>query len=205
VDKPTTAAAIVAAVTGLVSAGAFKFYEFMLKQKREKQVEEKAEQALYRDDLIKRVERLEQERDEHLEQIIELMTEVAGLKVEVDYVKRENEILKLKIDAMRCTCLWRFTPLRIYGLAWSLTLWTVQFTKPDVAALNAATPEKFNYLCHSGTVSIVKYDGLWLRVSLLRDWFWLNRTCCCCFINKSGHQLLNHSCKLGVIRRSICQ
>jgi predicted nuclease with TOPRIM domain len=101
VDKPTTAAAIVAAVTGLVSAGAFKFYEFMLKQKREKQVEEKAEQALYRDDLIKRVERLEQERDEHLEQIIELMTEVAGLKVEVDYVKRENEILKLKIDAMR--------------------------------------------------------------------------------------------------------
>jgi uncharacterized coiled-coil DUF342 family protein len=73
----------------------------MLKQKREKQVEEKAEQTLYRDDLIKRVEKLEEERDEHLEQIIELMTEVAGLKVEVDYVKRENEILKLKIDSMR--------------------------------------------------------------------------------------------------------
>ena len=100
-DKPTTTAAIVAAVTGVFSAGAFKFYEFMLKQKREKQVEEKAEQTLYRDDLIKRVEKLEQERDEHLEQIIELMTEVAGLKVEIDYVKRENEILKLKIDAMR--------------------------------------------------------------------------------------------------------
>tara|TARA_R100001443_G_scaffold30696_3_gene44533 strand:+ start:5075 stop:5383 length:309 start_codon:yes stop_codon:yes gene_type:complete len=101
VDKPTTTAAIVAAVTGVFSAGAFKFYEFMLKQKREKQVEEKAEQTLYRDDLIKRVERLEQERDEHLEQIIELMSEVAGLKVEVDYVKRENELLKLKIDSMR--------------------------------------------------------------------------------------------------------
>ena len=100
-DKPTTTAAIVAAVTGLFSAGAFKFYEFMLKQKREKQVEDKAEQTLYRDDLIKRVEKLEQERDEHLQQIIDLMTEVAGLKVEVDYVKRENEILKLKIDALR--------------------------------------------------------------------------------------------------------
>ena len=73
----------------------------MSKQKREVKQEEKAEQALYRDDLIKRVERLEQERDEHLEQIIELMTEVAGLKVEVGYVKRENEILKLKIDALR--------------------------------------------------------------------------------------------------------
>ncbi len=100
-DKPTTTAAIVAAVTGVFSAGAFKFYEFMLKQKREVKKEEKAEQALYRDDLIKRVERLEQERDEHLEQIIDLMSEVAGLKVEVDYVKRENEILKLKIDSMR--------------------------------------------------------------------------------------------------------
>lgn len=100
-DKPTTTAAVVAVVTGLVSAGAFKFYEFILKQKREKQVEEKAEQTLYRDDLIKRVEKLEQERDEHLQQIIDLMTDIAGLKVEVDYVKRENEILKLKIDAMR--------------------------------------------------------------------------------------------------------
>ena len=100
-DKPTTTAAIVAALTGVFSAGAFKFYEFVLKQKREKQVEEKTEQALYRDDLIKRVEKLEQERDEHLQQIIDLMTEVAGLKVEVDYVKRENEILKLKIDALR--------------------------------------------------------------------------------------------------------
>ena len=100
-DKPTTTAAVVAVVTGLVSAGAFKFYEFIMKQKREKQVEEKAEQTLYRDDLIKRVEKLEQERDEHLQQIIDLMTDIAGLKVEVDYVKRENEILKLKIDAMR--------------------------------------------------------------------------------------------------------
>jgi len=101
VDKPTTTAAIVAAVTGVFSAGAFKFYEFMLKQKREVQQEEKAEQALYRDDLIKRVEKLEQERDEHLNQIMKLMTEVTALKVEVDYVKRENELLKMKIDSMR--------------------------------------------------------------------------------------------------------
>ena len=100
-DKTTTTAAIVAAVTGVFSAGAFKFYEFMLKQKREVKQEEKAEQALYRDDLIKRVEKLEEERDEHLQQIIDLMTEVAGLKVEVDYVKRENELLKFKIDSMR--------------------------------------------------------------------------------------------------------
>ena len=84
-----------------MSAGAFKFYEFILKQKREVKKEEKAEQALYRDDLIKRVEKLEEERDDNLQKIIDLMTEVAGLKVEVDYVKRENELLKLKLDSMR--------------------------------------------------------------------------------------------------------
>ncbi len=100
-DKSTTTAAIVAAVTGVFSAGAFKFYEFILKQKREKQVEEKAEQALYRDDLIKRVEKLEQERDEHLQQIMDLMSQMSALKVEVDFMRRENEVLKLKIDAMR--------------------------------------------------------------------------------------------------------
>lgn len=100
-DKSTTTAAIVAAVTGVFSAGAFKFYEFILKQKREVHQEEKAEQALYRDDLIKRVEKLEQERDQHLQQIIDLMSEMSALKVEVDYVKRENELLKLKLDAMR--------------------------------------------------------------------------------------------------------
>ena len=100
-DKPTTTAAIVAVVTGAVSAGAFKFYEFMLKQKREVQQEEKAEQALYRDDLIKRVENLETERDEHLQQIMDLMTEMAALKVDVGYMKRDNEVLRMKVDALR--------------------------------------------------------------------------------------------------------
>ncbi len=100
-DKPTTTAAIVAAVTGVFSAGAFKFYEFMLKQKREVQQEEKAEQTLYRDDLIKRVEKLEEEREENLTKIMEMMSAMSAMKVELEYLKRENEILKLKIDSMR--------------------------------------------------------------------------------------------------------
>jgi len=101
VDKPTTTAAIVAAVTGVFSAGAFKFYEFMLKQKREKQVEDKAEQTLYRDDLIKRVEKLEEEKEENMSKIMDMMSAMSAMKVEVEYLKRENEILKLKIDSMR--------------------------------------------------------------------------------------------------------
>jgi hypothetical protein len=100
-DKPTTIAVIAAAVTGLVSAGAFKFYEFILRQRREVEKEDKAEQALYRDDLIKRVEKLEQEKEVHVEQLIEIKTLVSGMKVELDFIKRENELLKLKIDSMR--------------------------------------------------------------------------------------------------------
>ena len=100
-DKPTTIAVIAAGITGLLSAGAFKFYEFVLRQRREVEKEERAEQALYRDDLIKRVERLEQEKEDHVNQLIELKTLVSGMKVELDFIKRENEILKLKLDSMR--------------------------------------------------------------------------------------------------------
>ena len=100
-DKPTIIAVIAASVTGLLSAGAFKFYEFVLKQKREVEKEERDEKTRYRDDLIKRVERLEHERDAHLEQLIELKTLVSGMKVELGFIKRENELLKMKIDSMR--------------------------------------------------------------------------------------------------------
>ena len=100
-DKPTTIAVIAAAITGLLSAGAFKFYEFVLRQRREVEKEERAEQALYRDDLIKRVEKLEQEKEDHVNPLIELKTLVSGMKVELDFIKRENEILKLKLDSMR--------------------------------------------------------------------------------------------------------
>ena len=44
---------------------------------------------------------METERDDHLEQIMELKTVMAAMKVEVEYLKRENEILKLKVDALR--------------------------------------------------------------------------------------------------------
>tara|TARA_Y100000310_G_C20630624_1_gene788431 strand:+ start:65 stop:361 length:297 start_codon:yes stop_codon:yes gene_type:complete len=97
-DKPTTIAVIAATV---VSAGAFKFYEFVLKQRREVEKEEKAEQALYRDDLIKRVEKLESERAEQTESVMKLREEMSAMKVQIDFMRQENEILKLKLDALR--------------------------------------------------------------------------------------------------------
>ena len=100
-DKQTGIATAVVAVTGLVSAGAFKFYEFVLKQRREIAQDEKSDKSMYRDDLVKRVDKLEDERDEHLGQIMELMVSITKMEVEMEYLKKDNEILKVKIDALR--------------------------------------------------------------------------------------------------------
>lgn len=100
-DDATTTAAIVAAVTGVMSAGAFKFYEFVLKQRREVQKEEKAEQMLYRDDLIRRVEKLESERDDRIEEAIGFRAEISAMKVQIDFMKQENDLLKGQIELVR--------------------------------------------------------------------------------------------------------
>jgi hypothetical protein len=100
-DNSTIVAVIVAVVTGILSAGAFKFYEFALKQKREIAKDDQKNKAMYRDDLIDRVEKLEAERTTHIEQIMKLMTSVTSLQVEMDYLRRDNEILKLRLEAMR--------------------------------------------------------------------------------------------------------
>ena len=100
-DKSTTIAVVAATLTGLLSAGAFKFYEFVLKQRREVEKEEKAEHALYRDDLIKRVERLETEREESQEMMMKVREDMSAMKVQVEFMQKENEILRLRLEALR--------------------------------------------------------------------------------------------------------
>lgn len=92
--EDSNTAALVALISGLVSAGAFKFYESVLKNKRESEQETKAERVKYRNDLIKRVDKLERERDEHMRLLMDLRSEVAALKVEVGYLQRENRKLQ---------------------------------------------------------------------------------------------------------------
>ena len=96
-DESNNSAAIVALVSGLFSAGAFKFYESVLKNKRASEKETQVERVKYRNDLIKRVDKLESERDQHLKFLMELRSEVAALTVEVGYLQRENR--KLHRDA----------------------------------------------------------------------------------------------------------
>ena len=92
-DESNNTAAIVALFSGLVSAGAFKFYESVLKNKRDSEKETKAERMKYRNDLIKRVEKLEHEREQNVKFLMDLRGEVAALKVEVTYLQRENRKL----------------------------------------------------------------------------------------------------------------
>ena len=76
-------------------------YETVLKQRSERRKEESITRTAYRDDLIKRVDKLEKERENLTAALIMLKTDISAMKVELEYVKRENNVLKLKIDAQR--------------------------------------------------------------------------------------------------------
>ena len=98
--EETTTAAIVAGITGIVSAAAFKFYEFFLRQKREIQKEEKNEQAMYREDLIRRVERLESDKDTRIEEVIIFRSDISALQVKVEYLQTENNRLSGRVQVL---------------------------------------------------------------------------------------------------------
>jgi uncharacterized protein (DUF3084 family) len=96
---------IITVVTVAGSAGIWKFLEAKLKANSEnKKFEiENSDGIQYRDDLKTRVKNLEnllanssEEKDKLRDQVLELVAEVNSLRVEVDYLKKENERLKNK-------------------------------------------------------------------------------------------------------------
>ena len=97
-DNTTITAIITCVVTGLLSAGGWKFYESVLKARSEERKDEKNERLAYRDDLIKRVEKLEDEKNNCTDTLTELKTEFAAMKVKIQFIEKENEILKLKLQ-----------------------------------------------------------------------------------------------------------
>ena len=85
------------------TAGIWQFLQFRQKQKFEesKYKNEVSPDAMYRADLKERVTKLEdlleessKEKDEMRSRIELLIAEVNSLRVEVDYLKRENDRLK---------------------------------------------------------------------------------------------------------------
>jgi len=87
----------------LGTTGVWQYLQFRQKNKleTEKYRWETSTDTMYRDDLKKRVIKLEglleqssQEKDEMRLRIEELIAEVHSLRVEVDYLKRENQRLQ---------------------------------------------------------------------------------------------------------------
>lgn len=95
----------IALIGVLSSAGVWQFLQFRQKQKFEqtKYNNETSSDTLYREDLKKRVTKLEvlleessKEKDEMRSRIEQLIAEVNALRVEVEYLKRENDRLKAR-------------------------------------------------------------------------------------------------------------
>lgn len=77
-------------------AGAWKFYEFIIRNKREKEKDELEDKNSYRDDLKARVEKLENDKDSCRNQLMTISSELAAIKVKLDFIERENDRLLRK-------------------------------------------------------------------------------------------------------------
>ena len=93
---------IIAVVTILGSGAAFKFYENVIKVKREAARELRQEQreenpeTMFRDDLLKRVNEMSVALESANAKILGLTQKVAELETENKYLQREIDILKRK-------------------------------------------------------------------------------------------------------------
>ena len=89
---------VLAIVTLLGSAGIWKYAEARLREKAELKKEEKSESdtILYRDDLRRRVEDMDNALKEAHKELLELTQKVAKLETENSFLRREIDILKSK-------------------------------------------------------------------------------------------------------------
>ena len=89
---------IITLVSVLFGAGGWKFYEFLIKNKREKQKEDRSETNIFRDDLIIRVDKLEADKVKCLQSLLDISKEVASLTTKVEFLEKENVSLKIKLQ-----------------------------------------------------------------------------------------------------------
>jgi len=87
---------IITAISVIFGAGGWKFYEFLIRNKREQKKDDLSEKTIYRDDLILRVEKLEKDKDVCTNSLMDMKVMVASLSVKVEFLEKENERLKYK-------------------------------------------------------------------------------------------------------------
>tara|TARA_R110000822_G_scaffold24528_7_gene74634 strand:- start:607 stop:894 length:288 start_codon:yes stop_codon:yes gene_type:complete len=85
---------IITTISVLFGAGGWKFYEFLIRNKRDKQKEDRSEQTIYRDDLISRVERLEKVNESKTDELMVVKAKAAALEVKVEFLERELDRIK---------------------------------------------------------------------------------------------------------------
>jgi len=95
---------LITAITVLGSTAAWNFYEKRMKLRFQEDREEDRQQHLFRDDLRERVAVLEskletsyKEREELQSEIRKLSEATAAMRVEIDFLRKENETLRKQL------------------------------------------------------------------------------------------------------------
>ena len=76
-------------LTCVFGAGAWKFYTYLVKTKAKQRTETIDQHNVYRDDLRKRVEKLENDKDSCIDELSELKAEVAALRMKIEFLEKE--------------------------------------------------------------------------------------------------------------------
>ena len=75
-------------LTCVFGAGAWKFYTYVVKSKAKQRTETIDQHNIYRDDLRKRVEKLENDKDSCIDELSELKAEVAALRMKIEFLEK---------------------------------------------------------------------------------------------------------------------
>jgi peptidoglycan hydrolase CwlO-like protein len=103
---PSIYTVIITLITVLGSTAGWKFFEKRLTVNAQEARDEERQKHLYRDDLRERVAVLEskldeahKDRDELMSKIIKMSESLAAMKVEIEFLRKENESLKKQLKA----------------------------------------------------------------------------------------------------------
>jgi hypothetical protein len=78
-------------LTCIFGAGAWKFYTYVVKTRANQRTEDMNQHNVYRDDLRKRVEKLENDKDNCVDELSEMKAEVAALRVKIEFLEKNNK------------------------------------------------------------------------------------------------------------------
>jgi peptidoglycan hydrolase CwlO-like protein len=97
---------LITAITVLGSSAAWNFYEKLMKIQSQADQDEIKQHHLFRDDLRERVAVLEAKLESSYKEREELQTEIrklseatAAMRVEIDYLRKENETLRKQLKS----------------------------------------------------------------------------------------------------------